>query len=177
MSNNTIREELYHLVKSIAPGLTSEEYNDIVISSSRIINKQPMRKYANNKQRETRLLGILLDVIDNKYKDIYALKEERPEYIRVDNDTEDIEWTEIEKQLLRSADNENPVEYNQSSKTYVGGDDHAAMIKSDDNDYDYDGLWEGFGKEFGDRKDGDPKPAHDKGLWPPRSDRDFSLGR
>jgi len=47
---------------------------------------------------------------------------------------------------------------------------------TDKKDDDYDGLWEGFGKEFGDRKDGDPKPAHDKGLWPPRSDRDFSQG-
>lgn len=176
MSNNTVREELYHLVKSIAPGLTIEEYNDIVTISSRIISNKPMRKYANNKQRETRLLGVLLDVIDNKYKDIYASKEEGPEYIHVDNNTEDIEWKEIEKQLLKSSNTESSGEYNQSSKTYVGGDDHAAMIKSDDN-YDYDGLWEGFGKEFGDRKDGDSKPTQDKGLWPPRSDRDFSMGR
>lgn len=175
MSNNTLKEELYHLVKSVAPGLTSKEYDDIVTVSSRLINENPMRKYANNKQRETRLLGVLLDVIDNKYKDIYASNEYGPEYIRVDKDAEDIEWSEIERKLLASSE-ENDSEYSQSSKTYIGGDDHAAMIKSDKKDDDYDGLWEGFGKEFGDRKDGDPKPAHDKGLWPPRSDRDFSQG-
>jgi hypothetical protein len=175
MSNKMLKEELYSLVKSVAPGLMIKEYDDIVTTASRIIDKQPMRKYANNKQREMKLLGTLLDVIDNKYKDIYASKENGPKYIRV-AEVEDATWEDIEKQLLAETEESNG-EYSQSSKTYVGGDNHAAMIESSKEDTEYDGLWEGFGKEFGERKDGDPKPTQDKNLWPPRSDRDFSMGR